>query len=235
MGIFSNSTELFNASILRIGGRSIASLSDGTREAQYLATYWKLAAFETVKDHQWNDLVVTKGVAGVTPQAFTALTGRSADKWIDLAGVTTSPASGLIGIYGLTDKPCAHIKDIIVEGVQGSFNYKQEGTKIVSSGWPSGTPGISVVYYAVPTTAGTLDVSAINDSLFLEALILKLAQKIVYGLSQNMNAEQKLMAEYQACVYQARRRDGVELTGEESPTVSQLWNASMAGAGGQQQ
>lgn len=236
MGIFATQLAIANAALLRAGGRKIASFSDGTKEADLASTYLLLAAREAVKDHTWNDLLITAIRAGITPTALAS--PRASEKYISVAASDSWSVDGAVAasttLTAHATLPLAHIVNVVVSGVAGSFPYKVEGPRIVSGAWPSGTPDVAVVYCAVPMSSTDLDTTKLNDPLLNEAIILKLAQKLAFSLTANLQSEAKLMQEYQQIIQQARIRDGLEHTGEESPTVSQLWNPTLGGTGGQQ-
>jgi hypothetical protein len=194
-------TDITNQSLLRIGGAPITTwpiVTPANREERLIKTYWTATIEEVARDHEWMDLYAQAKVEVTDPGAtdYQSQTGES------VANLATLKAAGLIKVRDVYPAQPWRIEN--------SKLYLQEGGTIIDevSGSPTeGDPIIWVRYTKIPVDFTGTTYTTITDALLIEALALKLAQKICYGLNAQAGLEAKLIQEYMAKLGEARARD----------------------------
>jgi hypothetical protein len=172
-----------NMALTRLGGRSIASLDEGSRESILANTFFDLSRDAVLREHHWTFASRRRVLARVD----SVLTG-----------------SGWAYVYGYpTD--CLAVRWLYNPVVDGdSIPYEvtsdARGTRVILSDLGDAV----LIYTARHTDMGRC------DPLFIEALSWKLASEIAVPLSQDRSLAKMAFEQYRMVLSQAHTADANE-------------------------
>jgi len=164
----STTTDIANLALSEIGARQLTDIeTDTTEEGKACRQFYTITRDSLLRSYQWN----------------------FATKRAELTS-TTAPTTEWTSAWTL---PSDHVRLIRIVGEDPSNPVRKfalEGRKLLVTGVDAATEHINIVY--VCNSAAITD----YDSLFIEALVFKLASKIARRITEDMSMENDVLTKF---------------------------------------
>ena len=193
------STRICNYALEYIGRRTIASLTESSREAKVCNTFYDMARQSVLRDHKWGFATRSITLAAVTATDYVgwdyAYTYPTDALYADKIYTGSSTSTTTVGLSQVT----------------GHIPFTIESNEAKNKKYVLTNQEEAVLIYTADATEENL-----FDSLFIEALSYKIAATIIIPLKAELSLQQSMNQLYGMAIAKAKASDSNERY--EAPT-----------------
>lgn len=211
-------TDICNAALLKLGAQTIISLSDTSTQGLACAVLYPIARDALLRSHPWNFARVWTNLAqlATSPLALEIKPDPQYQSQIIFTGAYQLPSDcirvyraapfnynfRIVGSQLYTDAPPQNVGNSLFTGAQPGV------------GLPPATNTLNPVTAGIEYISRDTDVST-YDSMFVDALVAKMAMELCFPITSSMEMKKDLEAEFQAKLQEAWYADGAEQWSDE--------------------
>lgn len=189
--------EICNGALYKVGSARIASLSEGTKAANILASIWDMKRDAELQSNWWTFAIARAELAALVDAPV-------GEQW----AYQYPLPSGFLALVQVGE-------DLSMYEADDGEMFQVEGARILTN--ESGP--LFVRYVQRVTNTGAY------SALFAEALACRLAVELCEPLTQSLSKKEALITQHRMAIREARRANAIELPPRRNPTTS--WERAM--------